>query len=519
MVLVVVLVVIALLSLAGYTFAELMRAEQEAAVMHGRSVQAHALAESGLQAAQALLLQDRDAQADAGGVYDNPGRFRGVLVVDDDTPHGRGRFTLLAHAVEEGDTVGIRYGLEDESTRLNLNMLLVAEKQAAGGGRTLLMALPGMTEDVADAILDWLDPDDEVREFGAEVDEYSGMTPPYAPKNGPLETVEELLLVRGVTPQLLFGADANRNGLIDPHEEAAAAALGAATTGGSASNAADTGNSPNLGWARFLTLYSLESNTNAQGAKRININGDDLEQLYTELQSKFNSDTATFVVAYRQNGPSGSTGTTGGGNNTAVSASAGGQLDMTQPAKASFSTVLDLIGATVQVKFLGNQQATTIKSPFQPDALSMAVYLPKLMDELTVNPAPVIPGRININQAPRTVLLGIPGMTSETVEAIISQRDPATVLDHPERQHETWIMSEGIVTLEQMKALMPYVTAQGSVFRTQAVGFFEEGGPAARVEAILDASSSPPRQVFWRDMSHLGRGYSLQTLGAVLAAE
>ena len=35
------------------------------------------------------------------------------------------------------------------------------------------------------------------------------------PKNGPLETVEELLLVRGVTPQLLFGADINRNGQLD----------------------------------------------------------------------------------------------------------------------------------------------------------------------------------------------------------------------------------------------------------------------------------------------------------------
>src|SRR5947208_3603527 len=96
MVLIVVLVVIALLSLAGYTFVELMLAEQEAAVMHGRSVQAQALADSGLQAAQAMLLQTRDAQADAGGVYDNPGRFRGVLVLDDDTSQGRGRFTLLA---------------------------------------------------------------------------------------------------------------------------------------------------------------------------------------------------------------------------------------------------------------------------------------------------------------------------------------------------------------------------------------------------------------------------------------
>ena len=37
--------------------------------------------------------------------------------------------------------------------------------------------------------------------------------PPYAPRNGPLGSIEELLLVRGVTPALLFGADLNRNGV------------------------------------------------------------------------------------------------------------------------------------------------------------------------------------------------------------------------------------------------------------------------------------------------------------------
>ncbi len=61
-----------------------------------------------------------------------------------------------------------------------------------------------MDVNIADAILDWLDPDDTPRENGAEVDYYAAQNPPYAPKNGPLDTIEELLLVRGVTPELLF---------------------------------------------------------------------------------------------------------------------------------------------------------------------------------------------------------------------------------------------------------------------------------------------------------------------------
>ena len=57
---------------------------------------------------------------------------------------------------------------------------MLADKTAEGAGRELLMGLPGMTEDVADAILDWLDEDEEPREYGVESDYYMGLDPPYA---------------------------------------------------------------------------------------------------------------------------------------------------------------------------------------------------------------------------------------------------------------------------------------------------------------------------------------------------
>ncbi len=65
-----------------------------------------------------------------------------------------------------------------------------------------------------------------------------------------------------------------------------------------------------------------------------------------------------------------------------------------------------------------------------------------------------------------------------------------------------------------MKPLMPYLCGEGSVFRVQSVGFFDQGAISARIEAMIQATSQPPRVVFWREMSHLGRGYSLETLGA-----
>ncbi|MCX5772133.1 MAG: type II secretion system protein GspK [Candidatus Hydrogenedentes bacterium] len=63
-----------------------------------------------------------------------------------------------------------------------------------------------------DAILDWLDVDDEPRPEGAESDYYESLETPYACKNGPMESIEELLLIAGITPEIYF--DLNR----DPDE-------------------------------------------------------------------------------------------------------------------------------------------------------------------------------------------------------------------------------------------------------------------------------------------------------------
>jgi hypothetical protein len=74
-------------------------------------------------------------------------------------------------------------------------------------------------------------------------------------------------------------------------------------------------------------------------------------------------------------------------------------------------------------------------------------------------------------------------------------------------------LSEGLITLAEMKTLMPFVCAGGGVFRVQDVGYYDDGGPAARVEAILDATNGAPRVLFWRNLSHLGRGFDPETLG------
>lgn len=101
------------------------------------------------------------------------------------------------------------YGIIDECSKLNLNTVT----------STQLLSLPTpMTQDVADAIEDWRKPASQATTDGAETDYYQSLPEPYSCKNAPFETVEELFLVKGITPQLLFGLDLNRDGVIDQSE-------------------------------------------------------------------------------------------------------------------------------------------------------------------------------------------------------------------------------------------------------------------------------------------------------------
>jgi hypothetical protein len=497
MVLVLVLIVIVILSLGAYSFTDLMLAHHDGAIQAGRIIQARGLVESGVDAVRLFLAQPEDQRLEAGGIFNNLDSFRGVTLIEDDNPNDRGSFSVVAPNFDtDGNLQGVRHGLEDESTRLNLNTLLHAEELLPGAGRQFLMALPGMTEDVADAILDWIDADDEPRELGAEIDYYTGLSPAYVPKNGPLETVEELLLVRGVTPQLLFGADINRNGQLDSHE------MDEEVT---TVDSADVDPSSFRGWSAYLTLYSLEWNVTPEGQPRIYLNEPDLNKLYDELIAVLPQEWATFIIAYRQAGLY--------KGNSEVTQGAGGQLNMDLKAKTPISQVLDLVGAKVQYTFEGDDSSSILASPFSDDLGSLNTSLPQLMDYVTINPAATIPGRININQASITVLMGIPDMAPEIASQIVSRRDVETTGDKPNRRHETWLLQEGIVTLEEMKQMMPFVTSGGDVYRCQVVGYFQGGQAASRAEVVLDATYTLPRLLFWRDISHLGRGYAIETLG------
>jgi len=65
---------------------------------------------------------------------------------------------------------------------------------------------PGEVENIVDAIKDWIDTDNETTRFGAEDAYYQTLKKPYPCKNAPIEFLEELLFVRGITKELLYGS-------------------------------------------------------------------------------------------------------------------------------------------------------------------------------------------------------------------------------------------------------------------------------------------------------------------------
>lgn len=58
---------------------------------------------------------------------------------------------------------------------------------------------------IIDSLVDWIDDDDKESEYGAENSYYESLDPPYSSANAPIGSIGELLQVRGVTEDLLYG--------------------------------------------------------------------------------------------------------------------------------------------------------------------------------------------------------------------------------------------------------------------------------------------------------------------------
>lgn len=95
------------------------------------------------------------------------------------------------------------YTLDDEDSKLNINTV----------SRDTLKNLfsdsgvdSSDVDTIVDSIIDWRDKNEEHHLNGAEEDYYRSLDTPYSCKDGPFDSIEELLLVKGMTREILYGS-------------------------------------------------------------------------------------------------------------------------------------------------------------------------------------------------------------------------------------------------------------------------------------------------------------------------
>jgi general secretion pathway protein K len=152
------------------------------------------VAQSGFYAGEAILLADKNAFDALTETWANTE----MLTLRSEGFFDKGSFKLV---------------IEDEGGKIAVNRLVAGSAFNPQIRDLLLRLLTGSyfrleqrkAEDLLDAIKDWIDADDEVTGAGAEGAYYAGLARPYAVKNAPLDCIEELLMIKGVTRELFSG--------------------------------------------------------------------------------------------------------------------------------------------------------------------------------------------------------------------------------------------------------------------------------------------------------------------------
>lgn len=111
----------------------------------------------------------------------------------------------LAFSRSVGDGAIIEIRAFDELSKASIMVVFPAtglSNKNAGQTYSRLLRLLGLDERLKDTLADWIDKDSEISPFGAEAADYSSLAKPYTPKNNMLESTEEMLMIKGYTPEV-----------------------------------------------------------------------------------------------------------------------------------------------------------------------------------------------------------------------------------------------------------------------------------------------------------------------------
>jgi len=375
----------------------------------------------------------------------------------------------------------IQDGLEkrgplDESSKVNLNRVTRAQ----------LLNLPNMTFDVADAIIDWRDADNEVSGLGAERDYYLNRGLGYQPRNADFRSIAELELVAGAWPEFVRGEDANLNGRLDPNED----------DGNETPPDDDADGELDEGWAGVLTARTTLGRIGLTGQPRLNLRiasaeemqsrfGIDPEQAKTlsqymrTPQATMESLLVTDLGSLAQGGGAG--GNRGGGAG-GVGGRAGGNDPRAQPGRrsgrSSGGSGQNPRGGQAAVKPLSNEQLRTI-----------------FAEAVAIDPQAPAPGKVNLNTVSIRTLRDVLGLDGPTIDAILNLRSSrqggiTSVVD---------LLGTNRITPQVLVGLATQADVTSEVFTITSRGRSENTGLEVEITAVVDRSTLPARILEYRE--------------------
>ena len=186
MALVLTLLVLVLLVTAVLEFDRSTRTMVKAAGNFRDGMKAFHLATSGIAAAQALL---KDDLVRHGGRDDLTELWATPL-----PPYPLGDGTVAAWIQDEGGKINVNALVSPSGTKPSVPLQIEQLKR--------LFRLKGLDPAPVDAIVDWLDRDDIEESSGAESAYYERLDRPYRCRNGRMDTLAELHLVKGITDEV-----------------------------------------------------------------------------------------------------------------------------------------------------------------------------------------------------------------------------------------------------------------------------------------------------------------------------
>ncbi len=417
-----------------------------------------------------------------------------IAVLDEDETDSDSLYDIWSDNVEdlsdiELDMCSFSVEITDESSKLNINT--ITGKQ--------LMYLPDMTEQIADAILDWRDRNDEPRTAGVESAYYSALPYPYLTRNGAFATIRELLLVKGVTEAMLYGKGDGAEYLSDY----------------------------NQGWINYLSCYSYDHNVDADGNRRVNINSASEKRLQNNLdikasQAKWiveNRSYKTIVDLMSKTASSSSNGNNNSGNNNSSNNSSGNNNSSNNSSSNnssgnnnSSSSSNNSTGnnnrgdsgnnsrgnnnssSSSNNSSRGNNNSGSGNNSSQSEQLDRDTFY-EIVDKITTTNRGKIRGSVNINTAGVDVLTALLEGKMEVAQDIITYRQG---------------LDDGISSLAELqnvesitediaKKLVAYVTTRSSVYSVYITAEAETTGGRYSVEAVVDRSKSPAEILYWRE--------------------